>query len=86
MSFIFGSLASLLELELAGMESQLCEMVIAKQVFAKIDRPKGIVVFAKPKTPNDLLNEWSSDIGALLQGLEKTCHLIHKENMVHKIA
>ena len=79
-------LASLLELDLSKMESQLCEMVTAKQVYAKIDRPKGIVVFAKPKTPNALLNDWSSDISSLLNMLEGTCHLIHKENMIHKLA
>merc|ERR1711968_38321 len=79
-------LASLLGLDIATMESQLCDMVSAKQVYARIDRPKGIVVFAAPKTPNELLNDWSTDISTLLKMLESTCHLVHKENMVHKIA
>ena len=61
-------------------------MVNKKQVYAKIDRPKGIVVFSQPKTPNALLNDWSSDISSLLTMLEGTCHLIHKENMIHKLA
>jgi len=79
-------LASLLGLDIATMESQLCDMVSAKQVYARIDRPKGIVNFAAPKTPNELLNDWSTDISTLLKMLESTCHLVHKENMVHKIA
>ena len=78
-------LAGLLELGIAKMEEQLCEMVNQKQVYAKIDRPNGIVVFAQPKTPNALLNDWSSDISSLLNMLESTCHLIHKENMIHKL-
>ena len=28
--------------------AQLCDMVNKKQVYAKIDRPKGIVVFSQP--------------------------------------
>jgi len=78
-------LSALLELDIATMEEQLCEMVSNKQVYAKIDRPKGLVLFAQPKSPNTLLNDWSSDISSLLNMLEGTCHLIHKENMVHKI-
>jgi len=74
-----------LELPLAEMEEQLCEMVTKKQVYARIDRPKGIVSFQAPKSANALLNDWSSDIGTLLNKLEGACHLIHKENMVHKI-
>ena len=79
-------LASLLELELGKMEEQLCDMVSKKQIYARIDRPSGVVTFQAPKSPNELLNDWAGDIGSLLNMLEGTCHLIHKENMVHKIA
>jgi 26S proteasome regulatory subunit N5 len=63
-----------LELPLALMEEQLCEMVTKKQVYARIDRPRGIVTFQRPKTANALLNDWSSDIGTLLTKLEGACH------------
>lgn len=33
-----------------------------------------------------ILSEWNSDIGQLLQLVERSCHLINKENMLHKIA
>ena len=79
-------LASLLGLEVAQMETQLCEMVTQKQVHARIDRPKGVITFARTKTANELLNDWSADISTLLNLLEGTCHLVHKENMVHKIS
>uniref|UniRef100_A0A7S2BW76 PCI domain-containing protein n=1 Tax=Haptolina brevifila TaxID=156173 RepID=A0A7S2BW76_9EUKA len=78
-------LAMLLQLDIPKMEEQLCEMVTKKQVYARINRPKGIIDFTAPKSPNELLNDWSSDIATLLSKLEGTCHLIHKENMVHKI-
>lgn len=80
-----GRLAQLLALPVADMEKQLCEMVSKKQVYARIDRPKGVVSFSAPKSPNELLNDWSADISSLLNLLEGSCHLIHKENMVHKI-
>jgi len=79
-------LAELTGLSMEKMEEELCEMVSKSQVFARIDRPKGIITFAAPKTANEMLNDWSGNIGDLLDKLEKTCHLIHKENMVHKIS
>jgi 26S proteasome regulatory subunit N5 len=78
-------LAQLIQLPVTKMEEQLCSMVSKKQLYARVDRPAGIVNFAPPKAPNDLLNDWSSDISEMLTLLESTCHLIHKENMIHKI-
>ena len=56
------------------------------QVYARIARPDGIISFAAPKTPNELLNDWAGDLSALLNHLEGACHLIHKENMLHKVS
>lgn len=78
-------LAELLALPLEDAEKQLCEMVSDKSIYARIDRPGGVARFAAPKTPNELLNDWSGDISTLLNTLESTCHLIHKENMIHKV-
>lgn len=78
-------LGSLLAMAVPDMEKQLCEMVCKKQVYARVDRPSGIISFTPPKSANELLNDWSTDISALLNLLEGSCHLIHKENMVHKI-
>ena len=55
------------------------------QIYARLDRPAGIITFAAPKSPNELLNDWSSDISQMLNLIEGACHLIHKENMIHKI-
>lgn len=47
-------------------------------MYAKIDRPAGIVTFVRPKTGDEVLNEWSSDVGKLMGLVEKSCHLIAK--------
>ena len=54
-------------------------------MFAKIDRPDGLINFAKHKEPNEMLNEWSHNLTTLMQLLNKTTHLITKEEMVHKL-
>lgn len=61
-------------------------MVSSKQLFCKIDRPAGIATFTPRETPSSMLNDWAGDISQLLGLVEKTCHLIHKENMVHGVA
>jgi len=65
-------------------EEYLSEMVQSKQLYAKIDRPAQIVTFARKKRANEIVDEWSSDVGKLLSLVEKTCHLINKEVMVNK--
>jgi len=78
-------LATLLQLPLEKTEAYLSEMVSSKQLYAKIDRPAGIIRFAKKHTAGEQLNTWASDISDLLSLVEKTCHLINKDNMVHEI-
>lgn len=78
-------LAELLGLDADKTETYLSEMVSSKQLFAKIDRPTGIIVFARKKDANDMINAWASDIDELLSVVEKTTHMINKENMIYKI-
>lgn len=61
-------------------------MVVSKALVAKIDRPKGIVSFVVAKDSNDILNSWATNLEKLLDLVEKSCHQIHKETMVHKAA
>eukprot|EP00002_Diphylleia_rotans_P014688 TRINITY_DN285_c0_g1_i1.p1 TRINITY_DN285_c0_g1~~TRINITY_DN285_c0_g1_i1.p1 ORF type:complete len:438 (-),score=117.94 TRINITY_DN285_c0_g1_i1:154-1467(-) len=74
-------------LGLSSMESEkyLSELVVEKTIYARIDRPAGVISFQKAKDPAELLNEWSSNVAELLHSIEKTCHVIHKENMMYKI-
>jgi len=78
-------LSQLLDLSADEAEKFVSNLVVAKVIFAKIDRPNGIINFKRKKDPNELLNEWSTNISELLNLVESTCHLIARENMVHKI-
>jgi len=78
-------LSTLLDLDGKDTEKHVSQLVVNGTIHAKIDRPRGIVVFQKAQAPNDILNSWGSDIESLLKIVENTCHLIHRENMVHKI-
>ncbi|KAL7089862.1 hypothetical protein ACP275_12G003600 [Erythranthe tilingii] len=79
-------LADLLCLTFQETEKHLSEMVVSKALVAKIDRPIGVVSFQTAKDSNDILNLWSTNLEKLLDLVEKSCHQIHKETMVHKAA
>ncbi|XP_010924969.2 26S proteasome non-ATPase regulatory subunit 12 homolog A isoform X3 [Elaeis guineensis] len=77
-------LANLLCLSLQEGEKHLSDMVVSKSLTAKIDRPMGIICFQRAKDSNDILNSWAMNLEKLLDLVEKSCHQIHKETMVHK--
>ncbi|KAF3505775.1 hypothetical protein F2Q69_00000386 [Brassica cretica] len=77
-------LAELLCLSIEEAEKHLSEMVVSKALIAKIDRPSGIVCFQVAKDSNEILNSWAVNLEKLLDLVEKSCHQIHKETMVHK--
>ncbi|RDX79587.1 26S proteasome non-ATPase regulatory subunit 12-like A, partial [Mucuna pruriens] len=79
-------LAELLCLSVQEAEKHLSDMVVSKALVAKIDRPMGIVSFQTAKDSNDILNSWAANLEKLLDLVEKSCHQIHKETMVHKAA
>lgn len=76
-------LAELLDLTPDVAERTLSKLVVDKVVYAKIDRPAGIVDFAKRKNADEVLNEWSGDLDKMLSLIEKTSHLINKEYALH---
>ncbi|XP_074280680.1 26S proteasome non-ATPase regulatory subunit 12 homolog A-like [Silene latifolia] len=78
--------AELLCLSLQDAEKHLSDMVVSKALVAKIDRPMGVVCFQVVKDSNAVLNSWSMNLEKLLDLVEKSCHQIHKETMVHKAA
>ncbi|XP_050292481.1 26S proteasome non-ATPase regulatory subunit 12 homolog A [Quercus robur] len=79
-------LAELLCLSIQEAEKHLSDMVVSKALMAKIDRPMEIVCFQTAKDSNDILNSWAMNLEKLLDLVEKSCHQIHKETMVHKAA
>ncbi|RDW77491.1 hypothetical protein BP6252_05544 [Coleophoma cylindrospora] len=78
-------LTQLLDLTEDETEKYISELVTAKTVFAKIDRPARIVNFSKPRDADDVLNEWSGNMKSLLGLLERVDHLITKEEMMARI-
>ncbi|GAB1311711.1 proteasome regulatory particle subunit [Madurella fahalii] len=80
-----GRLTQLLDLSEDETEKYISELVTAKTVYAKIDRPARVVSFAKPRDADDILNEWSFNMKSLLGLLERIDHLITKEEMMARI-
>eukprot|EP00457_Paulinella_chromatophora_P004956 gb/GEZN01004969.1/.p1 GENE.gb/GEZN01004969.1/~~gb/GEZN01004969.1/.p1 ORF type:complete len:556 (-),score=150.13 gb/GEZN01004969.1/:202-1845(-) len=78
-------LATLLNLNEDQTEEYLCEMVSSSQLYARIDRPAGVVTFTKSKAATEIVQAWAEDIGQLLGLVERTCNDINKENMMNKV-
>ncbi|WWD18441.1 hypothetical protein CI109_102893 [Kwoniella shandongensis] len=77
-------LTELLDLPPLTTERTLCKLVTDKTVYARIDRPKGIVNFKQAKGINEILNSWSGDVSKMLGLVEKTSHLVSKEYAMHE--
>lgn len=81
-----GRLSELLDLSVDETERKLAGMVSDKKaLWAKIDRPAKIVSFSKPQDADATLNGWASNVTQLLDIVERTCHLVHRETMVHSL-
>jgi len=78
-------LTSLLHLSGEETEDYISELVVSKMIFAKIDRPKGIIVFRPLQDASAVLDKWSQSIEELLTLMEKTSHLVQREAMIHQI-
>lgn len=72
-------LTELLDLSPITTERTLCKLVTDKTVYARIDRPAGIVTFKPRRSTQNILNDWSGDVGKMLGLVEKTSHLVAKE-------
>ncbi|KAN0060275.1 proteasome regulatory particle subunit [Thecaphora frezii] len=77
-------LAQLLDLSPEASESSLASLVSSGTVFAKMDRPAGVINFEAKKSNADILNAWSSDLQKLMATVEKVTHLVEKEWAVHR--
>jgi 26S proteasome regulatory subunit N5 len=78
-------LAELLDQTTEEAEKHLADQVTSRFIWARIDRANGVINFIKPQTSNEVLNDWSADVSSLLGLVEKVCHLIQRENMVHAV-
>lgn len=78
-------MSNLLDLTEEETEEFLSNLVSNKTISGKIDRLAGIVTFEKQKEPNEMLNDWSNSLSILMNTINKTTHLINKEEMVHAV-
>ncbi|KAI5282909.1 hypothetical protein KEM54_002482 [Ascosphaera aggregata] len=78
-------LCELLDLSEEETEKYISDLVTSKTIYARIDRPAGVVNFVKSRDADDILNEWSGNVKSLLGLLERVDHLITKEEMMARI-
>lgn len=64
-------LTSLLDLTPQQAEEVLSRLVVSGTVWARIDRPAGIINFRQARGAEDVMNDWSSDMQKLLSLVEK---------------
>jgi 26S proteasome regulatory subunit N5 len=77
--------SSMVGIDISEVESELADMVINGYIWARINRISQTVNF-KPKADTaDRLNDINYDLTKMLDKIENTCHLIHKENLKHDI-
>jgi 26S proteasome regulatory subunit N5 len=65
-------LTSLLDLTREQTEETLSRLVVSGTVYARIDRPAGIIDFRQKRSAEDVMNDWSSDMQKLLGLVEKS--------------
>ena len=65
-------LTSLLDLTSKQTEEILARLVVSGTIWAKVDRPAGVINFRSKRSAEDVMNDWSSDMQRLLSLMEKT--------------
>jgi len=75
---------SLMKLTQKELEAEVSELVVNKTIYARIDRPAGIIRFGKLPTSEARLNGWAGSIDKVLDLVQETCHLIQKERMIQE--
>lgn len=64
-------------------ELAVSELVNAKMIYAKIDRPSGIISFRAPQNAMDLMESWATGIKTLLSKMDSVAQLTHRELVIH---
>ncbi|KAJ3126450.1 26S proteasome non-ATPase regulatory subunit 12 [Nowakowskiella sp. JEL0407] len=77
-------LTQLLDLPMKETEEFLSNLVISKTIYARIDRPAGIVSFVARKESKEVMNEWAQNINQLLELIVKTLLEILSETKTRK--
>lgn len=74
-------LANLLSLIESETEDILSQLIVAKTISARLDRPTGVINFSESSRPETVLNKWSDEIDKLMALIQDTNYQIAKENM-----
>ncbi|KAG8834346.1 hypothetical protein FRC17_009114 [Serendipita sp. 399] len=72
-------LTELLMLDKDKTEEILSRLVVSGMVWARIDRPAGIVNFRQKRSAEDVMNDWSSDMNKMLGLAEKAWMAMNAE-------
>lgn len=78
-------MAELLDLDESKTEEVLAKLVNNGTLKVKIDRPSGIIYFTQKKNQSEILNDWASQLNELMQAVNKTTHLIQKEECLNQL-
>lgn len=78
-------ISSMIGIQVKEVETEIADMVINNYIYAKINRIASTVNFRKRQDGGDKLNDLNGDLIRMLEKLETTCHLIHKENLKYDI-
>ncbi|KAF2368443.1 Proteasome component (PCI) domain [Trinorchestia longiramus] len=77
-------MAELLDLAPKECEEFLCQLVVSGTIIARTDRLEGVVSFGTPPEHSKRLNDWADSLHTLMALVNRTTHLINKEQMVHR--
>uniref|UniRef100_A0A915KKU2 PCI domain-containing protein n=1 Tax=Romanomermis culicivorax TaxID=13658 RepID=A0A915KKU2_ROMCU len=78
-------LAKLLDYDKEKTEEFLCQLIVSGMIEnAKIDRSAGVITFRPRKLAHETLDEWNENVREMMDKMNRACHLIAKEEMVHK--
>lgn len=78
-------MAELLDLDIPKTEEVLAKLVTNATLKVKIDRPAGIIYFTQKKSQSETLNDWSNGLNELMACVNKTTHLIQKEECLNQL-
>jgi len=72
-------LADLEQITVDELEQRIIDLVFAEDFYAKIDRPKGIVIFKRQQKVSEVADEFSANIMKLCKLVDQAHSLIEKE-------
>lgn len=79
-------ISEIIQVNTDEVEAEICDMVMNKFIYAKINRIKGTASFRLKQTFDRRSDTINNDLNKMLETLETTCHLIHKETLKYGLA